>query len=420
MSARVASWLAWSVAGLSVAMFVAILALFALLRSAQVPSSLGTRLTLIDLLIGVPFLAFPIVGALIASRRPHNPIGWICLASGFLFLLLGVTDYYSVYGVAHPGSVPFPVGIASLGNWLWVPAVGLFATYLFLLFPDGRLPSRRWRPLAWLSGTVIVLLSVGFGLAPGPVASLPPGTRNPFGLEELPWLSRAANLGFPLLALCILASVVSLVLRYRRSRGEEREQIKWIAFAASVVGLLFLIGIVISLIYAPELPAWSELLDVVTVLSYAGVPIAVGFAVLKYRLYDIDVIINRTLVYGSLTASLALVYFGSVATTQAVFRALTGQQEQPQLAIVVSTLAIAALFSPLRGRIQSFIDRRFYRRKYDARKTLEAFSAKLRDETDLQALNDELVSVVRETMQPAHVSLWIRPDNASKKDEAPG
>ena len=230
MSTRAASWLAWSLAVLSVAMFVAILALYALLQSAQVPSSRGTSRTLADLLVGVPFLAFPIVGALIASRRPRNPIGWICLFAGFLFLLLGVTEYYSVYGVARPGSVPFPVGIASLGNWLWVPAVGLFATYLFLLFPDGRLPSRKWRPLAWLSGAVIVLLSVGFGLAPGPVASLPPGTRNPFGLEGAVWLFNAANAGFPLLALCILASVVSLVLRYRRSRGEEREQIKWIAF----------------------------------------------------------------------------------------------------------------------------------------------------------------------------------------------
>jgi hypothetical protein len=209
------------------------------------------------------------------------------------------------------------------------------------------------------------------------------------------------------------------VLRYRRSRGEEREQIKWIAFAASVVGLLFLVGIVIMFIYAFEPPSWTKLLDSVTVLSFGGVPIAIGFAVLKYRLYDIDLLINRTLVYGSLTASLALVYFGGVAMTQAIFRALTSQQEQPQIAIVISTLVIAALFNPLRRRIQSFIDRRFYRRRYDARKTLEAFSAKLRDETNLDALNAELVGVVRETMQPAHVTLWLRPDTAPKQDEAP-
>jgi NADH:ubiquinone oxidoreductase subunit 6 (subunit J) len=387
-------------------MFLAIVALYVLIRSApQVPSSVSTRFTLTDLLIGVPFLAFPIVGTLITPRRPHNPTGWICLAVGSLFLLLGVSEFYSVYGVAGPGSVPFPIGVAWLGNWLWMPAVGLFATYLFMLFPDGRLPSRRWHPLAWLSGAVIVVLSLGFGLSPGPVASLPGKIRNPFGLEGFPWLSDAANVGFPLLALCILASVVSLVMRYRRSRDEEREQIKWIAFAASAVGLLFLIGLVISLIYGSRPPSWTRLLDTMTGLSYTGVPIAVGTAVLKYHLYDTDVIINRTLVYGALTAILVAVYFGGVAVTQASFRALTGQERQPQLVVVASILVIAALFNPLRRRIQAFIDRRFYRSKYDARETLETFSARLRDETDLNALNAELVEVVRETMQPAHVSL---------------
>src|SRR5919205_456485 len=155
---------------------------------------------------------------------------------------------------------------------------------------------------------------------------------------------------------------------------------------------------------------FAELLQDTITVSFAGVPVAIGFAVFKYRLYDIDVVINRTLVYASLTALLLSVYLGGVATTQAVFRALTGQEKQPQLAIVVSTLVIAALFNPLRHRIQSFIDRRFYRRKYDARKTLEAFSAKLRDETDLEALNNELVGMVKETMRPIHVSLWLRPE----------
>jgi hypothetical protein len=233
----------------------------------------------------------------------------------------------------------------------------------------------------------------------------------------------------PLLPLCILAAAVSLVLRYRRSGGEVRQQIKWIAFVASFAGLVYLIAMVSQLFLAPmmvgnggslpPLPLWFELLTSVAVLGFAGVPVAIGFAVLKYRLYDIDVIINRTLVYGSLTAMLALVYFGGVTATQAIFRALTGQEQQPQLAVVISTLVIAALFNPLRRRIQGFIDRRFYRRKYDAAKTLEAFSARLRDETDLNALSGDRVGGVRETMQPAHVSLWLRPDTASKKDEAP-
>jgi hypothetical protein len=413
MSTRASAWLAWSLAGLCVVMFLASAALYVLARSAQSPGNWVTIGTVSELLGYVPFLAFPLVGALIASRRPHNPIGWICLAVSFIFMLLGMSEYYSLYGVARPGSVPFLVGIASLGNWLWAPGVGLFATYLILLFPDGRLPSRRWRPLAWLSGAVIVVLSVCFGLAPASVENLPRGIHNPFGVEELPWLLDAAFVVLPLLPLCMLASALSLLLRYRRSGGEVREQIKWIAFAASFMVLAYLSTFVSQFIGDPEL-----LFSVVD-LSFAGVPVAIGFAVLKYRLYDIDLVINRTLVYGSLTAALALVYFGGVATTQAIFRALTGQERQAQLAIVVSTLVIAALFHPLRRRIQAFIDRRFYRRKYDARKTLEAFSAKLRDETDLDALNGELVSVVRETMQPTHVSVWLRPDTTSKKDEAP-
>jgi hypothetical protein len=180
-------------------------------------------------------------------------------------------------------------------------------------------------------------------------------------------------------------------------------------------------GIINWLISWPETPSdlgtqtwWGALLEDVMLLSFCGIPVAIGFAILKYRLYDIDILINRALVYGTLTAMLALVYLGGVATTQAIFRTLTSQENQPQLAVVISTLAIAALFNPLRRRIQSLIDRRFYRRKYDARKTLEAFSSKLRDETNLDALSDDLLGVVRETMQPAHVSLWLRPETASK------
>ena len=420
MSRRTASWLAWSLAALSMVMFLASIALDVLARSVPVPSSLVTSRSIIDLLVSVPFLAFPLVGALIASRRPHNPIGWICLAIGLLWMLLGLFDYYGVYGLAKPDTVPFPVVIYALVEWLWLPTVGLLAIYLLLLFPDGRLPSRRWRPLAWLSGAVIVLLGVDSVLAPGPLADLE-GVRNPFGLEGAPWLVDAEIVLLLLFVACILASVLSLILRYRHSGGEVREQIKWIALAGSVVGLL--LSTVLGLIIVSEVmrgsggstPLWLQGLLFVMLLCFAAVPVAIGFAVLKYRLYDIDLLINRTLVYGSLTVSLAVVYFGGVTVTQAIFRALTGQEEQLQLTIVVSTLVIAALFNPLRRRIQSFIDQRFYRRKYDARKTLETFSARLRDETDLEALNSELVGVVRETMQPAHVSLWLRPEAASKK-----
>ncbi len=425
MSPRAASWLAWSLAGLSLATFLATAVLDVLIRSAQSTSPLATVGVVGESLGFVTFLAFPVVGALIASRHPRNPIGWICLADGLLWMFNGMTDSYYVYGMARPGAVPYPVAVGTLANqWLWVPTVGLLGIYLLLLFPDGRLPSRRWRPLAWFSAAVIVVLSVTEGLAPGPLENQG-GVRNPFGLESFPWLADAALIILPLLPLCILASAVSLVLRYRRSEGEVRQQIKWIAFVASFAGLVYLAALASPFILAPELltnegrlpptPFWFDLLVSVAVLGFAGVPVAIGFAVLKYRLYNIDVLINRTLVYGALTATLAAIYFGGVATVQAIFRALTGQEQQPQLAVVVSTLVIAALFNPLRRSIQSFIDRRFYRKKYDARKTLEAFSAKLRDETGLEALSNELVGVVQETMQPVHVSLWLRPYTEARK-----
>src|SRR5215207_9672520 len=331
-------------------------------------------------------------------------------------MFLGMTDYYGLYGVARPGSVPFPVGVAAVNNFMWVPAVGLLGTYVFLLFPDGRLPSRRWRPLAWLSGTVSVLV----GLTPGGLQNLG-GIRNPYALEGYPWLETVAYIVLPLLPLCMLASVISLVMRYRRSRGEERQQIKWIAFAASFVGLLYLIAMVCAFIFPSGAwfqagsPLWLDLLGYAALSSFTLVPIAIGFAVLRYRLYEIDIIINRTLVYGSLTISLALVYVGLVVSLQYVFRALAGGDSQ--LVILASTLAIAALFNPLRRRNQSFIDRRFYRRKYDARKTLEEFSARLREETDLDSLSEDLVGVVRETVRPARVSLWLRQPGRTGPDE---
>jgi hypothetical protein len=210
----------------------------------------------------------------------------------------------------------------------------------------------------------------------------------------------------------MLASVISLVMRYRRSRGEERQQIKWIAFAASFVGLLYLIAMVCAFIFPSGAwfqagsPLWLDLLGYAALSSFTLVPIAIGFAVLRYRLYDIDRIINRTLVYGALTVTLVAVYVGSVLSIQYALRGLTGSESQ--LAIVASTLLIAALFNPLRRRVQNFIDHSFYRRKYDAGRTLEVFSAKLRDERDIDTLNSELLSTVRETMQPEHVSLWLR------------
>jgi hypothetical protein len=221
---------------------------------------------------------------------------------------------------------------------------------------------------------------------------------------------------------CILASAASLVWRYRHSGGEVRQQIKWVAFAASFVGLAYGLTLAAGLFFAPEAltteesPLWMALLQNAVLMSYAGVPIAVGVAVLRYRLYDIDLIINRALVYGFVTVLLAAAYVGSVGGLQAALRALTGQEST--LAVVASTLAIAALFGPLRSRVQGLVDRRFYRGRYDAAKTLATFNARLRDETDLRALSDGLVGVVGSTVQPEHISLWLRPEAAHRGDQA--
>jgi len=253
--------------------------------------------------------------------------------------------------------------------------------------------------------------AVSGAFSPGPVDGL--GTiRNPLGIES--FSNVYDSILFTVVPLILLVAAASSVfVRLRRAIGVERQQIKWFAYAAAAT----VIGLVLAYVIPDmiDAPPWFERIGyAILLVLIPAIPISIGIAILKYRLYDIDIIINRTLVYGSLTAILAGVYFGSVTATQALFSILTDQQELPQLVVVTSTLVIAALFNPLRRRIQSFIDRRFYRAKYDAGKTLEAFSVKLRDETDLEALNEDLVGVVRETMQPAYASLWLRSDKASK------
>jgi len=419
MRRRAVVWLAWSLAGVSAAMFAGSIVLFVLVRVAQSTGD-GTTVDYVSkLLVYVPFLAFPIVGALVASRHPGNAIGWICLVSGLFWMQFALGDASRAYELATTGAVTSSFKVDALTQGLWVPPVGLLGIYMILLFPDGKLPSRNWRPFAWFAGAIMALIPVVFALAPGSLEGHS-GARNPYGLEQYPWLNLVSVLLILLLPLCVLISAASLVLRYRRSGEEVREQVKWVAFAASFVGVVYLLNLVTQLFLAPDslaangtTPLWVSLERDLLLLSFAGVPTAVGFAILKYRLYDIDIIINRALVYGSLSVTLALTYFGGVTATQSVLQTLTGQGTLPQLAVVASTLLIAALFSPLRRRIQGFIDRRFYRRKYDARKTLEGFSAKLRDETDLDSLNHELLSVVQETMQPERVSLWLRPDTVS-------
>jgi len=409
MSRRAASsYLAWSLCTLCVALAVASLIL-ALLNGR----TLGEIFmawdgpTISTLLIET--VSFSVIGALIASHRPENPIGWIFLAEGFCYGLLSTADEYATYALlTNPGALPLGAEASWLGQWIWAPGLGLSLVFLPLLFPDGHPPSHRWRPVAWLGalsiGLVVVLYTILYWPERGP--GLVTGDESPSHASHVLHVL-VDFIGFPMM-LVGLGAVISVFVRFRRSRGDERQQIKWFASAAAL-SLVWIIVFGQSTRGLPEvIVALSSLLVI------PSIPIATGIAILRYRLYDIDVLINRTLVYGSLTLMLALIYFGGVATTQAIFGALTGQEEQPQLAVVVSTLVIAALFMPLRRRIQSFIDRRFYRRKYDASKTLEAFSARLRDETDLDALSDDLTSLVRETIQPAHVSLWLHSDPALK------
>jgi hypothetical protein len=417
MRRRKTFWLAWFLGGLSVAMFVAGLVLALLSLQIADPAGRTSAGGIGDLVVFMPFMAFPIVGSLVASTRPRNPIGWICLTAGLFWMFIVVGDQFTAYSILKTGSPPGPAMFDALTLFSWVPPVGLLGTFMVMLFPDGRLPSRRWRPLAWFSGFVILLVSVALDLDPGPLPHRG-GVRNPLGIEGYPWVQDLGVALVLLLPLCMLVSALSLISRYRHSGKEVRQQIKWLAFAASFMGVLYLCALITLIFFSPDslveegaTPLWVSLIQYSLLVSFAGIPTSIGIAILKYRLYDIDVIINRTLVYGSLSATLAAFYFAGVAATQITFRVLTGQEQQPQLAVVVSTLAIAALFGPLRRSIQSFIDRRFYRKKYDAARILTAFGTRLREEVDLHALSDDLLEVVRETMQPAHVSLWLRPSN---------
>jgi hypothetical protein len=409
MSRRAAAWVAWS--GWLLSMVALALSL---LLTLFLPASGGITDVVANSVFAVVFaaivLSFSTVGALIATRQPQNPIGWIMIVAGFgLAATILTGNYVEISLVQPPGRLPATEWVAWVAQWVWVLGFGPALTFLLLLFPNGRLPSRRWRPVGWLAVAAMVTLSCGVAFMPGPLPDYPQ-IRNPVGLTLLEG-SFLAGEGGPLLYLSLVASTVlsasSMVVRFRQAVGEERQQIKWFAFAAGFAALGWVVN---SLAYANDEETESLLLvaSLLLLLSLLGIPLAVGIAILKYRLYDIDLIINRTLVYGSLTATLALVYVGSVVSLQALLRVLTGQDST--LAIVASTLLIAALFNPLRRRLQSFIDRRFYRRKYDAAKTLAAFGSRLREETDLDALSSDVVEVARGTMQPAHVSLWLRPD----------
>jgi hypothetical protein len=405
MSYRTASWLAWSLWGLSLTLTVLALLLLALNLSHPHTHIVDNWL---DSTLNAVF--FSTVGAIVASRRPENPVGWLLCLYGLAQSIDHFSAQYAIYALlAQPDSLPAGQAFAWVYSWL-LPIIIGFSVFLILLFPTGRLPSRRWRWATWLTVAFILVGAISEAFSPGPVDGLGP-IRNPLGIQGFSNVYTAILFNVVPLVL-LVAAASSVFVRLRRATGVERQQIKWFAYAAAAT----IIGLVLAYVIPDVIavPLWFERIGyAILLVLIPAMPISIGIAILKYRLYDIDIIINRALVYGSLTAMLAAVYFGGVATTETIFRTLTGQEQQPPLTVVVSTLIIAALFNPLRRRIQGFVDRRFYRSKYDAIKTLEAFSATLRDETDLDALSKDLTGVVRETMQPAHVSLWLRPDMPS-------
>jgi hypothetical protein len=431
MNRRTASWLAWSlwavcVALIALALFLDFLSADALVRPRE---RLGPGLAVLR---GVLALVYPTVGALIASRLPTNPIGWIFCGVGLLYtgqrFTIAYADYALLENFAFAGG-EFMAWFSTLAGYSGTILAGVF---LMLLFPDGRLLSRRWRIVAWTAvlGAVLANLNGAFyleGLATHRYLMNPFGVAGYIGrFSTFEIITGSALIGEVVLLMSILAAHFSLALRLHRARGDERQQLKWFLYAAVPAGLSFSFVLLSFIIVdytdlvniTPFIPFWGIYYDVfyVAVFALLVVPMFTYIAILRYHLYDIDVVINRTLVYGSLTATLVALYFVGIVVLQRVFVLLTGQQST--LAVVASTLLIAALFSPMRRRIQSFIDRGFYRRKYDAARTLEVFSAKLRDETDLDALSDDLVGVVRETMQPAHVSLWLRPEASPKGAQA--
>ncbi|WP_410792818.1 hypothetical protein [Kribbella sp. C-35] len=356
-----------------------------------------------ELVIGFGFalvgLGSATIGAVVASRLPRNSVGWILLALGVGIELPYAPEAYAELSVATAlGPLPGDEWAAWVGSWAGIPAFFGLTAFLFLVFPTGRLPSRRWRWAGWFVAVSVTLATVAVALAPDEIDS---GFDNPVaptgqGAELARWLVYATDL----LALPVLViTAAALVVRLRRSRGVQRQQLKWFTYAAVIVG----VGLGTGSALPPGLIANAAYLA--GLLASAGLPVAAGLAVLRYRLYDIDVVINKTLVYGPLTVTLGAAYLGSVLLLQVLLSPVT---QGSGVAVAVSTLAVAALFRPVRSRIQAVVDRRFFRRRYDAARTLEAFGVRLRDQLDLDALGNDLLAVVRDAMQPAHVTLWLR------------
>ena len=411
MSRRTAAWLVWSLYGLTIC-------LSTVWSGVGLLGQDGSRNALY--LIGEALISlaapvvFAIVAALIVSRQPRNTLGWVLMVPVGLYVVGGPIASYLESLAPSPPEPTLPILLMAWFNgWNWLLLI-IPLLFIMLLFPNGQPPTPRWRwvgvaAIVWAALFVlltVLLQQINAVTTPNLVFD------NPIGVLGKETVERLVGVWIVGLLALVVVCAVALFVRFRRANATEREQIKWLLYACALFLVVYVGDFVGGL--GGKASVGGYIWGVFFGLSVIALPAAIGIAILRYRLYDIDVVINRTLVYGSLSVSLALVYFGGVTATQAIFRNLTGQQELPQLVVVASTLVIAALFTPLRRRIQLFIDRSFYRSKYDATKTLEGFSIKLRDETDLEALRGDLVEVVTETMQPTHVSLWLRSETTSR------
>ena len=401
------TWVAWSILTLSLVPVGAGFLLVAegnagLALSGETGAGLGLSE---EVLSRLAFIPFGIVGAVIVARQPGNTIGWLCCAIGLGTSLFQFMEDYAFNALAR--DLPGGVALAILGASPWSALLGLIGIFLPLLFPTGRLPSPRWRPVAWAAAVVITAATVLFALRPIRLFENPSFPVNPLGIESAAaTVELAGSVALALIGLLAFLAAASVVIRFRRASGVERQQLKWFAYAAALLAAFFSI----SVVFEPQ----GGLADVLFFVSFALVPAAIGVAILRYRLYDIDRLINRTLVYGLLTALLAGLYGGFVLVLGQVFGGVGGNP--PSWAVAGATLSVAAVFQPARRRIQGVVDRRFNRRKYDAAKTVEAFTTRLRDELDLDTLSAELLAVVDQTMQPTRSSLWLRPPAAGASE----
>jgi len=403
---------AWSLFAVALALVVVGLILLALSWSVPVPPGWGFRgFTSIFAVVAAA------VGVAIATRRRANPIGWLLLFGAVLSGIQLVAEEYAFYALLQrAGTLPGGEVGAWVQSWIWPVGVAVVAVYVGLLFPDGRFRSVRWRFVARVGLVVVASDALIFALKPGLVAGLAAIVDNPFALPALaPVTNALIGVGFAGLITLLTASFVSVFLRFREARGMERQQLKWFAYASAVVAFALILTTAVQLVALATMTADAvvlsqadpvqKLTQLCLIIAIAFLLIAIGIAIVRYRLYDIDLLINRTVVYGATTATIAATFFLGILALQTLLRPLTSGSD---LAVAGSTLASFGLFQPVRARVQAAVDHRFYRSRYSAARTLDAFAERLRDKVDLDAVRSELVGAVGQTMAPLHISLWLR------------